>query len=82
MTRATGDIRNIALVGHAGAGKTLLAEALLFGAGSIRAKGNLVRGTTICDHDPQARRLQRLMVGHATDLELDGHGRRGIHNLG
>ena len=24
---------------------------------------------------PQARRLQRLMVGHATDLELDGHGR-------
>jgi MraZ protein len=25
--------------------------------------------------DPRARRLQRLMVGHATDLELDGHGR-------
>jgi len=25
--------------------------------------------------DPQARRLQRLMVGHATDLELDAHGR-------
>jgi MraZ protein len=24
---------------------------------------------------PQSRRLQRLMVGHATDLELDGHGR-------
>jgi len=25
--------------------------------------------------NPQSRRLQRLMVGHATDLELDGHGR-------
>jgi MraZ protein len=25
--------------------------------------------------NPQARRMQRLMVGHATDLELDGHGR-------
>ena len=25
--------------------------------------------------NPQARRLQRLMVGYATDLELDGHGR-------
>ncbi len=25
--------------------------------------------------NPQARRLQRLMVGHATELELDGHGR-------
>src|SRR5258708_20245029 len=24
---------------------------------------------------PQTRRLQRLMVGHATDLEIDGHGR-------
>jgi elongation factor G len=57
MTKATGDIRNIALVGHAGSGKTLLAEALLFSAGAIRAKGNLVRGTTVCDHDPQARRL-------------------------
>jgi elongation factor G len=57
MTKATGDIRNLALVGHAGAGKTLLAEALLFGAGSVRAKGSLVRGTTVTDHDPQARRL-------------------------
>jgi len=57
MTTTTGDIRNIALVGHAGAGKTLLAEALLFGAGSIRAKGSLTRGTTVCDHDPQARKL-------------------------
>ena len=57
MTKATGDIRNLALVGHAGAGKTLLAEALLYGAGSIRAKGSLARGTTVCDHDPQARRL-------------------------
>jgi len=57
MTTTTGDIRNIALVGHAGAGKTLLAEALLFAAGSTRAKGSLARGTTVCDHDPQARKL-------------------------
>ncbi|MFM1885343.1 MAG: hypothetical protein RL026_500 [Pseudomonadota bacterium] len=27
---------------------------------------------------PQSRRLQRLMVGHATDLELDGHGRLAL----
>jgi elongation factor G len=65
MTRATGDIRNIALLGHAGVGKTLLAEALLFGAGSIRAKGSLLRGTTVCDHDPQARRLQ-----HSVDATI------------
>jgi elongation factor G len=65
MSKATVDIRNIALVGHAGSGKTLLAEALLFGAGSIRAKGSLVRGTTVCDHDPQARRLL-----HSVDATL------------
>ncbi|MGH8134941.1 MAG: elongation factor G [Steroidobacteraceae bacterium] len=72
MTRATGDIRNIALVGHAGAGKTLLTEALLFGAGSIRAKGNLVRGTTVCDHDPQARRLQHSIDATVCWLETGG----------
>lgn len=65
MAKATGDIRNIALLGHAGAGKTLLAEALLYAAGSIRAKGSLVRGTTVCDHDPQARRLL-----HSVDATL------------
>jgi elongation factor G len=74
MTRATGDIRNIALVGHAGAGKTLLAEALLFGAGSIRAKGSLVRGTTVCDHDPQARRLQ-----HSVDATISWLETGGVH---
>ncbi len=72
MTRATGDIRNIALVGHAGVGKTLLAEALLFGAGSIRAKGSLVRGTTVCDHDPQARRLQHSVDATICWLESGG----------
>ncbi len=65
MSKSTADIRNIALVGHAGSGKTLLAEALLFGAGSIRAKGSLARGTTVCDHDPQARRLL-----HSVDATL------------
>ncbi|MGQ0430577.1 MAG: elongation factor G [Gammaproteobacteria bacterium] len=65
MTTTTGDIRNIVLVGHAGAGKTLLAEALLFGAGAIRAKGSLARGTTVCDHDPQARKLL-----HSVDATL------------
>ncbi len=72
MTRATGDIRNIALTGHAGTGKTLLAEALLFGAGATRAKGNLGRGTTVCDHDPQARRLQHSVDATACWLETGG----------
>ena len=57
MAHSTADIRNIALVGHASAGKTLLAEALLAGAGAISAKGSLDRGTTVCDSDPQEKKL-------------------------
>jgi elongation factor G len=72
MTTATGDIRNLALVGHAGAGKTLLAEALLFGAGSIRAKGSLARGTTVCDYDPQAKRLLHSVDATLCWLETGG----------
>jgi elongation factor G len=58
MANSTADIRNLALVGHAGAGKTLLAEALLLDAGAIRTKGSLARGTTVCDFDPQEKKLQ------------------------
>ena len=72
MAKATGDIRNLALVGHAGAGKTLLAEALLFGAGSVRAKGSLARGTTVTDHDPQARRLLHSVDATLCWLETGG----------
>jgi elongation factor G len=72
MSKATGDIRNIALVGHAGTGKTLLAEALLLGAGAIRAKGSLARGTTVCDHDPQARRLLHSVDSTLCWLETGG----------
>lgn len=72
MAHVTGDIRNVALVGHAGAGKTLLAEALLLSAGAIRAKGSLARGTTVCDHDPQARRLLHSVDATACWLENAG----------
>jgi elongation factor G len=57
MASTVADIRNLAFVGPAGAGKTLLTEALLLEAGAIRAKGNLQRGTTVCDYDPQEKKL-------------------------
>lgn len=47
----TGDIRNIALVGHAGAGKTMLTEALLVETGVINAAGSVEKGTTVSDYD-------------------------------
>ncbi len=49
---ATESIRTIALVGHTGAGKTTLAEALLAKAGAIAAPGSVERGNTVCDFDP------------------------------
>src|SRR3974390_3561519 len=67
MAYATADIRNIALVGQAGAGKTLLAESLLYHAGAIRARGSLERGTTVCDFD-----RKEIELGHSLDASIVG----------
>jgi elongation factor G len=52
------DIRTLAFVGPAAAGKTMLVEALLQQSGAIGAIGSLERGTTVSDYDPIERRLQ------------------------
>ena len=46
-------IRNVALVGHSGAGKTQLVSALLFDAGAVNRFGRVDDGTTVTDYDDE-----------------------------
>ena len=73
MGHGTSEIRNLVLVGHAAAGKTLLAEALLHRAGAIPAMGELARGTTVCDFDPLAKEMGHSLDPAVCHFDLRGH---------
>ncbi len=55
MASTTKGVRAVALVGPAGAGKTSLAEAMLFASGAISRLGSVEAGTTVGDSSPEAR---------------------------
>ena len=53
MGISTSNIRNIALIGHAGEGKTTLAEAILFACKATTRQGKVDDGNTVCDFDAE-----------------------------
>ncbi|MBJ6978737.1 MULTISPECIES: elongation factor G [unclassified Luteimonas] len=65
MSHATETLRNVALAGHPGAGKTTLFEALLHAGGTLQAAGSIERGSTVSDFDPQERTR-----GHSIDAAI------------
>ncbi|MDP2134983.1 MAG: GTP-binding protein, partial [Sulfuritalea sp.] len=70
----TESIRAVALVGHGGAGKTTLVEALLFKAGAIAAKGAVEKGNSVCDFDAQEK-----SAGHSLNSALVNFAVEGVH---
>lgn len=66
-------IRNVALVGHGGTGKTTLAEALLFASGAIGRLGRVEDGTTTCDFEPEEVKRHISVTLALAPIEWEDH---------
>jgi elongation factor G len=73
MPRQAADkIRNVALVGHRGSGKTSLNEAILFQAGAINRLGSVADGTTVSDAAPDEKARQMSISSSLASFDWDG----------
>src|ERR671925_2085026 len=67
-----GKIRNVAVTGHRGTGKTSLVEAMLFQAGAINRLGTVEQGTTTSDWDEDEQKRQMSLSASLCHLEWQG----------
>src|SRR6266536_1191716 len=72
MPIEAGKIRNVAVVGHRGTGKTSLVEAMLFQAGKTNRLGAIEDGTTVSDFDEDEHRRQMSLSASLCSLEWQG----------
>lgn len=66
-------IRNVALVGHQGSGKTLLAEAMLLATGAIQRMGSIEEGTTVSDYHASEKERQMSVFASLLHVEYGGN---------
>jgi elongation factor G len=62
-------LRNVALVSHSGAGKTTLAESMLFLSGAINRRGTVEEGNTVSDYDPEE--IKRVISINASIIPVE-----------
>jgi elongation factor G len=72
MPQEPGKIRNVAVVGHRGTGKTSLVEAMLFQAGETNRLGTVEAGNTVADWDEEEQRRQMSLAGSLAYVEWEG----------
>jgi elongation factor G len=68
----SGKIRNVAVTGHRGTGKTSLVEAMLFQAGAVNRLGTIEQGSTVGDWDDDEQRRQMTISASLSHLEWQG----------
>jgi elongation factor G len=76
-----GRVRNVALVGHGGSGKTTLAEALLHHTGAVGRMGRVEDGTTVCDTEPEEVKRHLSLSLAVAPIELSCGGQPFKINL-